>query len=219
MGTGLDGYSDEDLQAELARRQHRDLYYIVGHPAAEPGEKPDFLIVHKRYWHLHHALEDRHISRLLRIPEDFSEVQESTFTYERSTEEGERLLQQHGLTKHENPSWWCHGAHTFHSPIKDGREHIVCICDTPRIEQLVQAWTPGIDRQFHQDPSTWSKAAYKALLRPFAKANGLRAIWTEDSGIDPKTQRWQGGKVSLLDKAVAESLPAYGRAWRRQEGW
>jgi hypothetical protein len=218
MAKDLSRYGSGDLEAELARRQHKDIYYIVGHPAAGRHEKPDFLIVHKRYWHLNHSVEDRHISRLLRLPRGFDEDQESTFAYGGPTKEGEELLQHSGLTKHEEPFWWCHGAHTFHCPL-DGHERVTYICDTPRIRQLVTAWMPGIDRRFQQNPSAWGKAAYQALLRPFTQANGLQAAWTRDSGIDPQTQRWQGGKVSLLDKAVAESLPAYSRAWRRQEDW
>ena len=203
----LDNLSEEGLLAELGHRQNKDnWYFIVGSPDAEPGTKPDFLIVHKRCWHEHHGIDDSHIGHLLNLPEGFGEAMESTFEYDGPTEEGERLLQQYGFTKLDNPFW---DASLVYVPIlRVGWPRLDFTCDTPEIKRLTKEWVKRmLPSRSNSLPSDWNKTNYLTIVEQFTRDNGLVHILTYDYG-DQKG-RWKGASISLISEELFKSLPEY----------
>jgi len=209
MGSDLSQHSEEELLAELGRMKNQDnWYFFLGD--AEDRKKPDFSIVHKRYWHLHHAIDDGHIGNLVAVPEDFSEAMESTFEYDGKPENGERLLRAYGFSKIENPFMWG-DALIVYVPIKCvGWPRLSLTCDTPEIKAQTQDWVKNsLPTRSNNLPSDWSQPNYMAKVEEYARRNGLAAIVTSDFGV--YKERWEGASISLLSQQVANSLPKHYR--------
>ena len=209
MKQSLSQYTEEDLLAELARRKNQDNWYFM-FGSDDNKAKPDFWITHKRYYHLHHAIDDDHIGHLVSVPEGFDEVMESTFEYEGTTENGERLLSAYGFTKLENPFMWG-DALIVYVPFKiGGWPSLSMTCDTPEIKAQAQDWVrDSLPAKSDDLPSDWNELNYMAKIDEFARNNGLVTIVTLDSGV--RNGIWQGAHISLLSKQVAESLPEHYR--------
>jgi hypothetical protein len=85
------------------RRKNEGLWYYHFDPAADDES---FWIVHKRFWHLHHHIDDRSLNDLMQVPRGFSEEMGSGHGYYGDTpEQAEQLLQQSGIAKLAHPLW------------------------------------------------------------------------------------------------------------------
>ncbi len=208
MDSDLSQFSEEQLLAEIGRRKNKNKwYYIVGGPDNwSSNTNQEFLIVHKRFWHLHHTIDDNHISDLVALPEEFDEAMESTFEYDGSAEKGECLLKDYGFTKLANPFW---AALTVYVPILGlGWPRLDITSDTPKIKTMIEEWVQkALPARSNNLPADWSKDNYLGRLSSFSQNNGLVHVVTSDYGSHK--DRWEGAGISVLARELFESLPKY----------
>lgn len=77
-----------------------DWYYFIKEEDDEDDEQsPLICIVHKRFWHAHHHIDDRHIGHLLKeLPSSFYECMESCFDFTIGIKKAEEELKELGYT-------------------------------------------------------------------------------------------------------------------------
>lgn len=106
-----------------------------------------FYIVHRRYWHHHHALADH--SPDVRLPADFYEVGESTYEYDGSWTGGKRRLIERGF-HYLDTEWRRHDALVTHV-IRVGSAPSCRFdwqCDNPEIQDSILV----LHRELENDP-------------------------------------------------------------------
>jgi len=205
MNPDLKDYSDDDLLAELGSRKNKDWYFIV-EEKDDPDEKFDFLIVHKKMWHEEHRVSDSHINHLLKLPDSFCEVMESTFEYEGTTEQGDNLLKQYGLTKIENPFW--DSLFVYCPKNGTGWPRLNITCDTAEIKNLTKEWIYcNLPARSDKINTNWNKENYLTKVGEFTKKHNLTHILQSD--FKERNGVWQGATISLLDENIAKNLPDY----------
>jgi hypothetical protein len=203
MTQDLSGFSKRELQSELASKQNEDWYFMID--SEEDPDSPDFLLVHKRYWHLHHGLDARHMSKLVTMPDGFGEAMDSVFEYTGSTEEGANSLLEYGFTELTTPY---ERKVIFYSPMKKRGPILSFTPDSAGIKELTEKWIKSsLPREAEKLPEDWNKQNYIAKAEEFARNNNLVAIVT--SGGWEREGIWTSAEIAILSEAVAKSLPEY----------
>lgn len=189
-----------ELQAELARRKvsthshaGADWYFFLADEADDVGDRyPHFWIVHKRYWHRHHAARDTHIQHILTLPKGFAEAMESCFEFSRGDAlKGERLLESYGYQKIERHKWQ-QTLFVHLCQIGGKKFRIDCMCDTPALRTLLEEHEVG--------------------GAPFADKDAYRA-WAESLAPNTKFEFYSsydgGSSACFMSREVALALPPY----------
>ena len=189
-----------ELQAELARRNvsvhsraGADWYFFPANEDDDLGDKyAHFWIVHKRYWHRHHAVRDVHIERMLTLPKGFAEAMESCFEFSRGDPlKGERLLESYGYQKIDRHKWQqTLFVHTCQIGGKKFR--IDCECDTPALYATLKK--------------------HGAKGQSFPNLDTYRA-WAESLAPNTKFEFYSsydgGSSACFMPREVALALPPY----------
>lgn len=173
-------------------------WYFQVHRPDESSEAPLFRIVHRRYWHRHHAFVDSYIANYVPLPQGFAEVGESTFQFDGYIAEGEQRLLSYGFQKLELPNMWgvLLVVHTPTIASKPTRMDI--ICDTPELKVLLQQHLASL--ALH-------------AKRSFTDLDSFRS-WVETCA--PHVIFGYGSHPSqayFMEKVVDASLHAYPKNW------
>ncbi len=223
--TDLEGFTEEQLRAELERRRlheaGKDWYYIPDKYEAGGEELDVFLLVHKQYWHLHHALYAGDVHGLVQLPRGFAEGTDSTFEYDGSVEEGERLLQQSGFAKLEY-GWPCTDSLVSYSPLlRQGGPLILITADTPDIKRTTEEWMretwPSPSDKL---PADWEKEVYMGAIDHLAQQHRLAILNLEDSGY--RRGDWLLNRMNYhadVQRSVGEKVPTLNEASIREKVW
>jgi len=204
------GITNEDLQAELARRKNGDgWYFIVGRSDAEEDASLSFLLVPKKHWHLQHSVMDQHVARSVALPGGFTEVNESEFKFKGAPDEAQRLLERFGFARLDNPLW---DSSTVYVPLLGvGWPRLDLKFDTAEIMELAERWIEAqLPERGDNLPSDWDRNVYCAKIRKFAEDHGLEMYVTSDYG--ERDNGWEGASISLISKDLARTIPGLTQA-------
>lgn len=197
----LSKVSSEFLEQELANRQkaqdkalYKDWYFCFRHE----GEGEDwFHLMHKRFWHRHHRVDDHHISgRYLNLPVGFSEETTSTFMYSGTVDEGIALLEESGFVRIASDQLFF-GSVGEICKIGDQDVRMDIVCDEPAMKQVFEVT--------HR------------LGDGFSTLDGYR-VWIESLVPDTVFEILYGSgqfvSACWMKRDVAASLPAYPEGMR-----
>jgi hypothetical protein len=148
----LHEYSDEQIKKEYIRRKrmlNSEWYYVPYNDDPDPewrSEKPEFIIVNRRLWHLTKQISKFPISKNLSLPKGFSETNASHFVYPKwgvNLDEAAKKLEQHSfvrLAELLDPKN-CIIKHKFAFVMTNGaRVTANWICDTLELKTIVEEW-------------------------------------------------------------------------------
>lgn len=160
-------------------------------------------IVHKRYWHVHHCLDDQGIrdSRIF-LPEGCLEFEESSFNGSK------KELQEYGFAYLKKPLWYFDAESRYH-PTPRPFPQISFLCDTPEIQDLItNEYLTFLPPQSETLPDDWIKENYFKRIKGFAEQRGLVAIPTYVRDLI-KGNVWGGADITLISKELYVALPNY----------
>lgn len=194
----LEKYTPDELKAEIVRREKskplgNDYYYLQ-----DDDNEGSILIVHKRHWHLNHAVDDW--ANLPELPDEFSCVSECTYEYDGDLErtyeydgklsEGMKKLDALGFTK--LPEEYYILSLVVHV-LRDGYR-VDWQCDTQKIKDDFKT---AFDH--HTVLGFLDKKDYLSNVYSWAESNDLICVETSD---------YRNGKcLALLSKIVYNALP------------
>lgn len=211
MNTNLGECSQDDLLLEIEKREeqnakknNQDWYFIT---KKVPNElETIFCIVHKKYWHLNHSLDDSYIRNSITLPDDFFEIGDSAFTYDGKIENAEILLRKYGFSQIDEFMYY--DASVKYTPDTNNYQlQLELMCDTPDIKNLVQDWIRNtLPTESENLPFDWNLLNYISHINDFTKKHDLTQIVISDSN-DTSKGIWQGAKVAILSQKIAEYLP------------
>ncbi len=213
----LAGVSTKDLLEELSRRRAvddsqagKDWYYKFGDEENEPGDYHTVWIVHKRFWHENHHMDDRHIEHLVTMPSGFNECQESCFDFEWPIEDAERMLREYGYTPlptEEDVSGACWSALISQCMTISGVPWRVSMhADTPEIKEAILAAMADTNSEFnHRSPGVFENwDQYRNWMRRLANSLDCAVKWYNTYGDSVQG----GGEYGCMMKnEVFMSLP------------
>lgn len=143
----LDGISNAQLLHELdfrnsGRLPGRDWYFLFGD---DPDDNDYIFIVHKKFWHEHHCIDDQCIKEYLVLPHYFKEADTSKFTYNSHSQPFRSIagaledLVKLGYSRIEMLSWDDVVHHAINLEVPNIQNLSINIrCDDPRIKTALE---------------------------------------------------------------------------------
>jgi hypothetical protein len=144
-------------------------------------------IVHKRFWHLHHHLDDSEYYPGVELPSKFDNVSESTWEFPGPFEEARRQLLAAGLVELKDGYW----GGSLATELK-GKFYVGIQCDTPAIFAHIESVLPSLEAQ----------ADNVDILAALLEAQGDYTV------VQDRWASGNGAEISILDKSVYTHLPA-----------
>jgi hypothetical protein len=170
-------------------------YFAVDHPDEDDPEWTQFLLVHRRYWHMEHCLWDGGVHGNPPIPEGFSEVSGATFEYAGTGLRGRRKLLDAGFVElaSEVPGPFSR-MHVVRLANRGDRYFVSVTFDSAELRDRFWGWAEG-NTEFD------SISGYCDRLRE----------WGEDQGLAVGTFNHYGSGcyAYVMERAVYDSLPEY----------
>jgi len=207
MTNKLARYTTAELQAELDKRKNantgNDWYFAVDGEDNDCSCDEDcscaesdycrIWIVHKRFWHLNHHVDDGCIAAYVSMPRQFHECQESCFEFEGSYTKAKSILQQAGFTELVDFDCWSASIVQILT-LHNGSYRVDLTADTPMLKAaILKAEKDGGNLKFA------SVDAYKQWMKKLAKKLLCHVEWTPGYG--------NGCSGFFIDTSLYLSLP------------
>jgi len=195
----LSDFTTDELETELAKRNGssgKDWYFMH-----MDDESNSVWLVHKRFWHLNHHIDDRHIEEFVSLPEGMHECQESLFDFAYTAEEAERKLLNLGYEKLPTQSCW--SALVVQCMSINGKFYRVDMqIDTVELKAAVEQAMKDYGHEFaNRDPAPFeSFDAYKSWMVSVVNKHKAMVKFTEGDG---------GCGAFVINKKLYNSLPKY----------
>lgn len=202
-------FTTEELQAELARRSEApaklrgaDWYFAFDDENDEDYAR--VWVVHKRFWHMNHHIDDRDISRYVDMPKGFHECQESCFDCDLTEAKARKALVADGFT--EIDISFCtsnmHGGQINQCfDIKGvGPYRVTFRADTAAIKQAIEDEMKDMPEFARPNPRNMaSLGLYKTWMRDIAERLNCHVEWYDE---------YDGGCYGfMMDKNIFKNLP------------
>lgn len=205
LGVGYDyyfSYDDDDEDYDDEDYDDED----------SPDDYHRFYIVHKRFWHLEHHIDDGVLD--ISMPEGFDRCEDCCYAYCGSRAEGEKILKDHGFTElPEHPNGFCSlivQMIEVHESVIAGPDQpakpfelqyrIDLEADTPEIKKAVEEAIDKMPQFNFPNPVPFASfEAYTDEMKKIAESIGCVIGWTGSY------RNGYGGYI--MNKQVFENLP------------
>lgn len=203
-------FTTEELQAELASRtnaitvKNGSDWYFAFDDEEDDDEYVRVWVVHKRFWHMNHHIDDRDISRYVTMPKGFHECQESCFDCEFTEAAARDRLVSEGFTEIDisfctsnqnggqiNQCFEIEGAGSYRVSFK---------ADNAVIKQAIEDEMKDMPEFAYPNPKPMlSLNTYKIWMKDIAKRLKCHVEWYRE---------YDGGCYGfMIDKKIFETLP------------